>query len=597
MTTQTSSTWTPAGTVRASDEGQKLTVRGWAATRRDHGGLIFVDLRDRTGLLQVVFSPERSGEAIHKEAHKIRTEYVIRVTGTVTRRSAETINTKLPTGEVELVADTLEILAVSRPVPFDIVDETPASEEIRLKYRYLDLRRPLMTRNLMMRHKLYQATRSTLDGLGFVEVETPMLTKSTPEGARDYLVPSRVQPGCFFALPQSPQLFKQILMVSGLERYYQIVKCFRDEDLRADRQPEFTQIDIEMSFVEEEDIFAVSESVISALFATVGIEIQRPFARLTYEDAMRRFGSDKPDLRYGLELTELTDLAKESSFQVFKKVAETGGLIAGLRIPGGGDLSRKDIETLTAHAAIFGAKGMAYFFARNGTLESNIGKYFEPGLLLKIRERFGAEDGDLVVFVADKPLVARNALGELRKKIAADRGYIEKAGNAYNLLWVTDFPLFEYDAEAKRWVAIHHPFTSPKPADLAILETDTGKVTARAYDCVLNGTEIGGGSIRIHRPDVQSRVFKLLGIDEESAREKFGFLLDALDFGAPPHGGIAFGMDRLAMLLTGSKSIRDVVAFPKTQNATCPLSQAPGVVSDAQMRELYLKSIYDKDEG
>jgi aspartyl-tRNA synthetase len=577
----------PAGSLRATDAGKRVTIRGWAATRRDHGGLIFVDLRDRSGLMQIVFNPERSGAEIHGRAHGIRSEHVIRVTGTVTPRSAETINTKLPTGEVELVAETLEVLAVSRPVPFEIADDTEASEETRLKYRYLDLRRPAMMKNLLFRHQVYRATRSTLDSLGFCEVETPMLCRSTPEGARDYLVPSRVQPGRFFALPQSPQLYKQILMVAGLERYYQIVKCFRDEDLRADRQPEFTQIDIEMSFIDEEDIFEVSESVIAAVFGAAGIEISRPFPRFSYEEAMRRFGSDKPDMRFGLELVELTDLAAASEFQVFRKTVDAGGLVAGLRIPGGGTLSRKEIEDLTSYASRFGAKGMAYFFVRNGTLESNIAKFFDASLLGKIRERFEAVDGDLVVFVADKPLTARNALGALRLKIAADRKMIQEG---YNLLWVTQFPLFEYDAEAKRWVAIHHPFTSPRLEEIETFHQDPGKAQARAYDCVLNGTEIGGGSIRIHRPDIQSRVFDLLGIGPEEAREKFGFLLDALDYGAPPHGGIAFGLDRLVMLLTGSKSIRDVIAFPKTQNASCPLTQAPGLVAPQQLKELYLLS-------
>lgn len=576
----------PAGAVTRKDAGERITVRGWASVRRDHGGLIFVDLRDRSGILQIVFNPERSGAEVHAEGHKIRSESVIRVTGVVSPRTPETINPRIPTGEVELIADHVEILAMSRPLPFEISDETNASEEIRLKYRYLDLRRPVLQKNLMLRHKIYQATRRTLDDRGFIEIETPMLTRSTPEGARDYLVPSRVQPGHFFALPQSPQLFKQILMVSGLEKYYQIVKCFRDEDLRADRQPEFTQIDIEMSFIDESDIFEMAEAVIAAIFQeSVGATIERPFPRLSYDDAMRRYGSDKPDLRYELELVEMTDLAGESEFQVFRKVAEGGGLIAGIRIPGGGNLSRKEIDALTAHAAIFGAKGMAYFHARNGVLESNIAKFFDAGLLAKIKERFGAEDGDLLVFVADTPSVARTSLGELRKRIASDRGLVR---DEHRFLWVTDFPLFEWAEDQKRWVAIHHPFTAPR--DPASVGSDPGAAIARAYDCVLDGTEIGGGSIRIHRPDLQQQVFGLLGIGEAEAREKFGFLLDALDFGAPPHGGIAFGLDRLAMILTGSKSIRDVIAFPKTQNATCPLSHAPGTVSPAQLKELFLKS-------
>ncbi len=579
--------WIQAGLLRAADAGRKVTVRGWAATRRDHGGVIFIDLRERSGVLQVVFDPERSGPEVHGKAHGIRSEHVLRVTGTLSLRSAATINPKMPTGELELVAESLEVLSTSRPLPFAIEDDTDASEEIRLRYRYLDLRRPAMQRNLMLRHAVCQAARSSLDERGFIEVETPMLTKSTPEGARDYLVPSRVQPGSFFALPQSPQLFKQILMISGLERYYQIVKCFRDEDLRADRQPEFTQIDIEMSFIDEEDIFATSEAMLVKIFSAAGVAIQTPFPRLSYADAMGRYGSDKPDLRFGLELVELSDLAAASSFQVFRTVVDKGGLVAGIRIPGGGDLSRKDIDDLTAYAGRYGAKGMAYFHARNGSLESNIAKFFEPSILGQIRERFGAVDGDLIIFAADAPMAARTVLGELRKKIAQDRGLVQEG---YRFAWVTGFPLFEYDKEDKRWVAIHHPFTSPSLADWDTFQDDPGKAMARAYDCVLNGTEIGGGSIRIHRPDVQSRVFELLGIGEEEARIKFGFLLDALDFGAPPHGGIAFGLDRLAMILTGSKSIRDVIAFPKTQNASCPMTQAPSPVALRQLKELHLRS-------
>lgn len=579
--------WIQAGTLRSADAGRRVTVRGWAGTRRDHGGVIFVDLRERSGVLQVVFDPERSGRDVHEKAHGIRSEHVIRVTGTLSLRSPATVNPKMPTGEIELIAETLEVLSTSRPLPFAIEDDTDASEEIRLKYRYLDLRRPVMQRNLMLRHAIYKAVRSTLDGMGFVEVETPMLTKSTPEGARDYLVPSRVQPGNFFALPQSPQLFKQILMISGLERYYQIVKCFRDEDLRADRQPEFTQIDIEMSFIDEEDIYGMSEAMLRSVFAAAGISIETPFRRLTYAEAMGTYGSDKPDLRFDLPLVEITDLAAESSFQVFRTVVEKGGLVAGLRIPGGGDLSRKEIDDLTAYAGRYGAKGMAYFHARNGSLESNIAKFFEAGLLARIRERFGAVDGDLIVFAADAPMAARTVLGELRRKIAQDRGLVR---DGYFFCWVTGFPLFEYDREENRWVAIHHPFTSPSPADWETFDRDPGKAMARAYDCVLNGTEIGGGSIRIHRMDVQSRVFRLLGIGEEEARVKFGFLLDALDFGAPPHGGIAFGLDRLAMILTGSRSIRDVIAFPKTQNASCPMTQAPSPVAPRQLKELHLRS-------
>jgi aspartyl-tRNA synthetase len=588
-----SETTRPAGSLGEVDEGARVTVRGWVATRRDHGGVVFVDLRDRSGIAQVVFESDRSGAEVHREAHRIRSEYVIRVSGTVKRRSAETVNPKMPTGAIEIVADRLEILAAARPVPFAIDDACDASEDLRLRYRYLDLRRPAMQKTLMLRHKICQATRATLDELGFVEIETPMLCRSTPEGARDYLVPSRVQPGRFFALPQSPQLYKQILMVAGMERYYQIARCFRDEDLRADRQPEFTQIDIEMSFIDEDDLFAAAESVVAAVFGTVGIEIPRPFPRLPYAEAMARYGSDKPDLRFELELVEITDLAGESDFQVFKRIVSEKGLVAGIRIPGGGVLSRKEIDDLTAYAGRYGAKGLAYFHARNGALESTIAKFFTPGLLGKIRERFAAEDGDLIVFVADKPATTHAALGALRQKIAADRGLVR---DEHRLLWVVDFPLFERDEAAGRWSPLHHPFTSPRLSDIETFDRDPGSAMARAYDCVLNGSEIGGGSIRIHRPDVQSRVFNLLGIGEEEAREKFGFLLDALDYGAPPHGGIAFGLDRLVMILSGAKSIRDVIAFPKTQTASCLMTGAPGLVYGNQLEELNLVSTAEPEE-
>lgn len=585
--------YTKAGSLTKANTGEKVTLRGWVSTRRDHGGLVFVDLRDRSGFAQVVFDPERSGKEIHELTHTLRSEFVIRISGVVRDRTPETVNKKIPTGEIEIEADTLEILAASRPLPFEISDDTEASEEVRLRYRYLDLRRPRMLKNFELRHRIYRATRSTLDEMDFIEVETPTLLKSTPEGARDYLVPSRVQPGHFFALPQSPQLIKQILMVSGFERYYQIVKCWRDEDLRADRQPEFTQIDMEMSFVDEDEIFSICEEMLSNIFKASGFEIDLPFPRLSWEDAMRRYGSDKPDLRYELELVEVTEIARESSFQVFKKVAEDGGLIAGIRIPGGGKMSRKDIDDLTAYAGKYGAKGLAYFFARNGTLESTIAKFFDEALLNRFKEAFKAEDGDLIVFVADKPLVSRTALGEVRRKIAHDFNLV---GEGYRFVWVTDFPLLEWDGKAKRWNSMHHPFTSPRAEDMDKLESNPGEILARAYDCTLNGMEIGGGSIRIHRPEIQKRIFSLLGIGEEEARQKFGFLLDALSFGAPPHGGIAFGLDRLAMLLTGSSSLRDVIAFPKTQNASCPLSQAPGRVDTDQLKELHLLSTAPSEE-
>ncbi|RMH56689.1 MAG: aspartate--tRNA ligase [Candidatus Hydrogenedentota bacterium] len=595
MSTDTQAVWKPAGSLSKDMIDQRVSVRGWAATQRDHGGLVFVDLRDRSGIVQLVFDPERSGKEVHSAAHRIRSETVLRAEGTVRKRSEETINPKIPTGEVEIVVEKLEILATSKPLPFEIEDEVSAGEEVRLRFRYLDLRRPVMFRRLAQRHQICRAVRSALDDAGFIEVETPMLMRSTPEGARDYLVPSRVQPGRFFALPQSPQLIKQILMVGGIERYYQIVKCFRDEDLRADRQPEFTQIDIEMSFIEEEDLFAVCERMLRAAFAAGGIEITVPFPRIPYAEAIEKYGTDKPDLRFALEIVPITRLAAESGFKVFREVVDAGGLVAGLRIPGGSQaMSRKDIDDLTAFANRHGAKGMAYFHAKEGRLTSNIAKYFEDGLLERIREAFGAEEGDLVVFVADRPKIAYPALAALRNRIAKDRGLVR---DEQAFCWIVDFPLLEWDEESGRFAAMHHPFTSPHPDDLERLESDPGSIRARAYDCVLNGNEIGGGSIRIHTPDLQCRMFRILGIDDEEAREKFGFLLDALSYGAPPHGGIAFGLDRIVMLITGGNSLRDVIAFPKTQNASCPLTRAPGRVSREQLEELHLISTALDDDA
>ncbi|MBL4889236.1 MAG: aspartate--tRNA ligase [Candidatus Lindowbacteria bacterium] len=583
-----------AGSLSKDDEGKTVTIRGWVDVRRDHGGVVFANLRDRSGIVQVVCDPERSGTEVHAQAGKLRSEFVIRVTGKVCLRSDDTINPKMPTGTIEVEAETLEILAQSKPLPFEISDDTDASEEVRLRYRYLDLRRPSMLAKFKLRHKICQSTRRTLDDSGFIEVETPNLMRSTPEGARDYLVPSRVQAGCFYALPQSPQLIKQMLMVSGFEKYYQIVKCYRDEDLRADRQPEFTQIDMEMSFVSEEDIYETCENMLSNIFSNAGVEIETPFARLTYKDAMTRFGSDKPDLRFGMEFVYISDIAKESEFKVFRQIAEAGNPVAGIRIPGGGSMSRKDIDGLTAYAGKFGSKGLAYFYGRNGTLESTIAKFFNEDQISRIKEAFGAEDGDLVVFVADKESVVHRALGEVRLKIAADLDLIDKSKHTF--AWITAFPMFEYNEKDKRHYAMHHPFTSPREEDAELLDTDPTQALARAYDCVLNGNEIGGGSIRIHRPEMQSKVFKILGIEEDEAREKFGFLLDALEYGAPPHGGIAFGLDRLAMILTGSSSIREVIAFPKTQNAMCPLTQAPGRVSPEQLEELFLISTAKTEE-
>jgi aspartyl-tRNA synthetase len=570
---------TPCGVFRAAHVGERARSSGWVHARRDHGGVVFIDLRDRTGIVQVVLE----GEDLAPRAAHLSPEDVVAVEGEVRRRSPETVNPKIPTGEVEVKAATLEVLAEAAPLPFQVDDETEASEEVRLRHRYVDLRRPAAYRRFELRHRVTKAVRDALDAEGFLEVETPILTRSTPEGARDFLVPSRLQAGRFFALPQSPQLFKQLLMVAGFERYFQIARCFRDEDLRADRQPEFTQIDIEMSFVDEDDIMGLSERMLRALFAAGGETIETPFPRMPHGEAIRRFGTDKPDLRIPLELTDLTDLVPESEFNVFKQVVGKGGVVKGVRLPGGGDLSRKEIDDLTAFAGRHGAKGLAYFFAREGTLKSNIEKYFSEPLRARMRDRLGVADGDIVFFVADKPDAAHAALAAVRVQLGKTRGLVDERRRRF--VWIVDFPLLEWSADEKRWVARHHPFTSPRPEDLDRLETDPGSVRARAYDCVLDGTEIGGGSIRIHRADVQKRVFAALGIGDDEARARFGFLLDALSYGAPPHGGIAFGLDRLVALLAGTPSIRDVIAFPKTQNAICPLTAAPAGVDDRQLRE------------
>ena len=577
------------GDLSAANLDQIVTLAGWAHRRRDHGGVIFIDLRDREGLAQIVCDPDRA-EAF-ATADRVRNEFVLKVTGKVRRRPEGTTNTNLRSGEIEILAHEVEILNPSVTPPFQLDDEN-LSEQVRLQYRVLDLRRDQMQKNLRLRYKVTMAVRKALDTLGFIDIETPMLTRSTPEGARDYLVPSRVHPGEFFALPQSPQIFKQLLMVAGFDRYYQIVRCFRDEDLRADRQPEFTQIDIETSFLGEAEIQAMMEQMIRAMFKeTLDITLPDPFPSMTWSEAMGRYGSDKPDLRVPLELTELTDLMKAVEFKVFRGAADMpGGRVAALRVPKA-ELSRKEIDDYTQFVSIYGAKGLAYIKVNEKAkgpegLQSPIVKFLTAETLAQILERTGAEDGDVIFFGADKAKIVNDALGALRVRVGHDKGYAEKS---WRPLWVVDFPMFEYDEAEKRWSAMHHPFTSPKDGHEDLLATDPGKAISKGYDMVLNGSEIGGGSVRIHRADVQAKVFKALGISDEEAQMKFGFLLDNLAFGAPPHGGIAFGLDRIVTMMTGADSIRDVIAFPKTQRAQCLLTHAPSPVDDKQLRELGLR--------
>jgi aspartyl-tRNA synthetase len=577
------------GQVNEQLLGQEVSVAGWVNSRRDHGGVIFVDVRDREGLLQVVFNPEAA--AVFQEAERLRNEFVVRVSGLVRERPAGTLNAHLATGGVELVARELEVLNRSEPLPFQL-DET-VSEEVRLRYRYLDLRREVMSQRLRLRHRITRAMRSFLDGHGFIDLETPMLTKATPEGARDYLVPSRTHPGKFFALPQSPQIFKQLLMISGFDRYYQIVRCFRDEDLRADRQPEFTQLDVETSFLTQEQIMGLMEALIRQVFREVlEIELPDPFPRMSFAEAMARYGSDKPDLRVPLELTDVADLVKDCDFKVFAGPArDPHGRVAALRIPGGGSLPRSQIDDCTAFVARYGAKGLAYIKVnerargREG-LQSPIIKFLSDAALEAILARTQATDSDLIFFGADSHKIVSDALGALRIKLGHD---LKLATAGWRPLWVHDFPMFEWDADERRWVAMHHPFTAPRNDAPAALRAAPADALAKAYDLVLNGSEIGGGSVRIHRQEMQSTVFALLGIEAGEAQKKFGFLLDALKFGAPPHGGIAFGLDRLAMLMSGADSIREVIAFPKTQTAADPLTDAPTEVSEAQLRELHVR--------
>lgn len=575
------------GDLTEAGLGQDVVLMGWVQRRRDHGGLVFIDLRDRTGLIQVVFNPQEDPET-HERSHAVRSEYVLAVKGRIRRRPEDMVNPKLKTGRVEVFINHLRVLNTAATPPFMIEDSLDVSEAVRLKYRYLDLRRPSIMENFLLRDQAAQITRNFLSGAGFLEVETPVLTRSTPEGARDYLVPSRISQGRFYALPQSPQLFKQLLMVAGFDRYYQIVRCFRDEDLRADRQPEFTQIDLEMSFIQEEDILELMEELMVRLFKEIlGKDISRPFPRLMYKEALDRFGLDRPDTRFGLELVDVTNIVATAEFKLFAQAAASGGVIKALNAKGCNHFSRKRLDDLIEFAKVYGAKGLAWIKVNPDGWQSPIAKFFSDEEKAGLVQALDIEPGDLIFFSADQLKVVSEVMGQLRLKLGRDLDLVKN--DEYHFVWVTHFPMFEYSPEEKRLAAMHHPFTSPLDEDLGHLESSPGDVRARAYDLVLNGNEIGGGSIRIHHPDVQARVFRVLGISEEEAAEKFGFLVEALGYGAPPHGGLAFGFDRLVMILAGSENIRDVIAFPKTQKAACLLTGAPNRVDRRQLLELGLR--------
>lgn len=575
------------GEVTEHAIGESVTLKGWVQKRRDLGGLIFIDLRDRTGIVQVVFNPDVSNEAL-AIAEKVRNEYVLDIKGKVIARSAGTINDNLKTGKIEVVVEEISIINEAKTPPFTISDKTDVSEDLRLKYRYLDMRRPEIFETFKMRHQTTKAIRDYLDSEGFLDIETPILTKSTPEGARDYLVPSRVHPGEFYALPQSPQIFKQLLMVGGVERYYQIARCFRDEDLRADRQPEFTQIDIETSFMSQEDIIALAEKMMQKVMKDVkGIEVEAPFHQMSYDDAMSRFGSDKPDTRFGLELVDLSEAVKDSGFKVFTAAVENGGQVKAINVKGTAtQYSRKDIDALTEFVSIYGAKGLAWLKVEEEGLKGPIAKFLTDDVQAAVTSLLQAEQGDLILFVADKKKVVADALGALRLKLGKDLGLIDQS--KFNFLWVTDWPLFEYDEDEGRYYAAHHPFTMPVREDIGLLDTDPGSARAQAYDLVLNGYELGGGSLRIFEREIQEKMFEVLGFTQEQANSQFGFLMEAFEYGTPPHGGIALGLDRMVMLLAGRTNLRDTIAFPKTASASCLLTDAPGEVSEQQLDELSL---------
>lgn len=584
------------GKVTEKDCGKELTLAGWVNTRRDHGGLIFIDLRDRSGIVQVVMSPQYGEDAFHK-AEDVRSEYVLAIRGIVRERSPETVNPKMQTGKIEVVVSEMRVLNKAKTPPFYVEDGIDVDETVRLKHRYIDLRRPEMQRNLIMRHKIVHEMRQFLDAHDFLEVETPILTKSTPEGARDYLVPSRVNPGKFYALPQSPQLFKQLLMVSGLERYFQIARCFRDEDLRADRQPEFTQLDIELSFEDQDFILDLMEHMMQRIFKNVlNVDIQIPFKRITWDDAMNLYGSDKPDLRFDMHFYDISDLLRDTGFKVFRNVLDNGGIVKAITVKGDAAIPRRELDGLVDYVGNYGAKGLAWIgLNKDGSLKCQITKFLGEDKIREIGKFCEAENGDLILIIADKPKVVAQALGELRLEMARRMNLIDE--NEFCFRWVTDFPMFEYSEEDKRWVAEHHPFTAPRDEDVQYLLTDPSKVYAKAYDMVLNGVEAGGGSLRIYQEELQEKVFKAIGITHEEAQEKFGFLLDAFRYGAPPHAGIALGLDRLVMLMLRLGSIRDVIAFPKTQSAIDQMTQAPSEVVDMQLKELHIRVDVKKEKN